>query len=411
MPIGSLSQPHPPAAMPIRLAVMVSSMRGGGAEQQTLLLLRHLDRTRFAPRLWVLQAAGELMAQIPGDVPVDEVAAPPGRIYIPGRQHARNAARVADLARRHRVDLIYDQTFAMTALAAAAVDRQGLPRVSIVMSPPHRAVPLLERRFVWLKRRRLAAAYRRSRHVFAVSADAAGSAEAYYRLPPGHVQPLPSAVDVDRLRSVPQSDQRRGIVVVGRMTVEKGHADLIEALARVPIDYLRRDPVRLIGDGPLRRSLADAVDRAGLRDVVEFTGQLADAAPAIAAAKLLILPSRFEGLPNVVLEAMAVGTPVLATAAGGTPEVSPDWNDPTIALVPPADPAAMADELTRLLDDQPRRDRLVAAATRRIDDHHAVGPVFDRLQEAFGRAVEPSARRCNVGQISRAIRLTRSSAS
>ena len=377
---------------------MVSSMRGGGAEQQTLLLLRHLDRARFTPRLWVLEAAGELLDQVPPDVPIDVMAAPPAKMYFPGRQRARDAARVAHLARRHRTELIYDQTFAMTALAGAAIGRRGPPRVSIVMSPPDQAVPLLERRFVGLKRRRLAAAYRRSRRILAVSADAARSAETYYRLAPGTVEPLPSAVDVDRLRAISglrgvnRSADRRGIVVVGRMTVEKGHADLIDALARVPIDLLRRDPVRLIGDGPLRVSLRQAVQRAGLGSVVRFDGQLPDAAPAIAEAKLLVLPSRFEGLPNVVLEAMAIGTAVLATAAGGTPEVSPDRANPTIALVPPSDPAALAGELIEILADAPRRSRLIAAATQRIDRHHAVGPVLDRLQNVFDSAVKPASR-------------------
>lgn len=367
-------------------------MDGGGGEQQTLLLLKNIDRSRFEPRLWLARRDGVLLPSVPNDVAIDEFSAPPPRLYWPGRAHARTVAAMTRLAKRQTVDVVYDQTFAMTLLAAAAVDRLAIPRVSTIMSPPEHAVPLLERRFIEIKRRRLAAAYRRSAAIISVSRNAAESAERFYQLPAGRIETILSAVDVDRLRSMPRPQHRRGIVVVGRMTVEKGHADLLAALRLVDPETRKRCPVRLVGDGPLRSDLETMSRESGLADTVTFVGHVPDAAPEIAAADLLVLPSRFEGFPNVVLEAMTLGTPVLATDVGGTAEVSTDPDRPAIALVPANDAATLASEIERLIVDDQRRTRLSQRATEVIDQNHHVRPVTSRIENVIAAAVNQNAR-------------------
>ena len=147
--------------MPRAVLLMSSSMRGGGSERQTLLLLRHLDRARFAPQLYLTERAGDLLEQIPPDVPVHsyDQAAPARGLYYPGRALAQQSRFLGQLLARESIAVIYDRTFHMTLVAAGPAKALAVPRVSTIVSPPDQALPLVEQRFVELKRRRLAQAY------------------------------------------------------------------------------------------------------------------------------------------------------------------------------------------------------------------------------------------------------------
>ena len=138
---------------------------------------------------------------------------------------------------------------------------------------------------------------------------------------PVHV--LPNPVDVIGLRRLvgpgnvstpdPKRPERLQVVVVGRLVEGKGHADLLAAIAALPDGSLE---LIVIGDGPLRAHLEGRTRALGLERSVRYLGRIDDRAVlarAIAASDLLVQPSRREGLPNAVLEALALGTPVLAT--------------------------------------------------------------------------------------------------
>ena len=188
--------------MPDRVLTMISSMRGGGSEQQTLLLLRHLDRSKFTPHLYVLQRSGELMSKVPDDVTVHsfEDAATPTGLYFPGRQLRQQIRHLQDLLKRESIDVIYDRTFHMSMIAGPAGKTLAVPRVSTIVSPPAHALPHVESRFVGLKRRHLAKAYHQSRSVVAVSQQAALSAMEYYGLSRDRVQVILNPVDVDEVQ-------------------------------------------------------------------------------------------------------------------------------------------------------------------------------------------------------------------
>jgi glycosyltransferase involved in cell wall biosynthesis len=149
------------------------------------------------------------------------------------------------------------------------------------------------------------------------------------------------------------------LVTVGHLVGRKRHADVLNALARLPgVDYL------VIGDGPERPALAALADRLGLADRVEFAGQLppADALRRARTASIFVMPSTGEAFGVAYIEAMAAGIP--AVAAAGEP--GPLEIGPGIVLVPPRDPPALAAELDRLLRDQPARAALGIAARRNI---------------------------------------------
>ena len=120
--------------MPHRVLLMISSMRGGGSERQTLLLLRYLDRARFTPHLYVTEKTGGLMPHVPDDVVVHSFsdAEPKGGIYFPGRMMRRQEAYLRNLLRENAIDVIYDRTFHMTMIAGPAAAKVDVPRVSTI---------------------------------------------------------------------------------------------------------------------------------------------------------------------------------------------------------------------------------------------------------------------------------------
>jgi glycosyltransferase involved in cell wall biosynthesis len=136
---------------------------------------------------------------------------------------------------------------------------------------------------------------------------------------------------------------------VGRMVPVKGLDTLLAACER--LKQANGDfQLCLVGDGPLRASLVAEVERRGLTDHVTFVGLVdhAQLGPWFRAADLTVLPSRSEGIPNVLLESLACGTPFVASDVGGIPEIA----SPTAGrLVPPDDPAALAAALKAALAD------------------------------------------------------------
>ena len=119
------------------------------------------------------------------------------------------------------------------------------------------------------------------------------------------------------------------------------------------------------GDGPLRIALEAEARRLGVAVRCVFLGQRSDVPALLAAADLFVLPSLYEGLPVSVLEAMAAGRPVVATAIGGTDEAV--TSEETGLLVAPRDPAALASAIRRLQADPALARRLAAAARGRVE--------------------------------------------
>jgi glycosyltransferase involved in cell wall biosynthesis len=155
----------------------------------------------------------------------------------------------------------------------------------------------------------------------------------------------------------------------GGLEYRKGVDVLLQALAQV---YRHRgignesSAVCLVaGDGPLRPNLQALAHQLGLRDQVRFLGFRPDLPAVMAAADLLVLSSRWEGCPMVVLEAMALGLPIVATSVGGVPELITDGE--TGLLVPPENPLALGQAVLRLLSNRELAVRLGQAARERLN--------------------------------------------
>ena len=153
------------------------------------------------------------------------------------------------------------------------------------------------------------------------------------------------------------------LLAVGRMSAEKAHIDLIHAFHQLK-GKGRAARLILVGDGPERPHLENAAG-----DGVIFTGQVRDTTPYYAAADVLVLPSLTEGSPNVLLEAMAVDVPVVATEVGGTPEIVRDRE--SALLVPPRNPVRLAEAIEEVLSDAELRRSLTTHALAAIAQNHS----------------------------------------
>jgi glycosyltransferase involved in cell wall biosynthesis len=168
---------------------------------------------------------------------------------------------------------------------------------------------------------------------------------------------------------------------VGRLCDVKGQRELIQALAHVPEARAVLVGADLEQGGAYQRQLEQTAEAVGVRDRVVFAGRRNDVGDVLAELDVFALPSWTEGLPLVVLEAMARRTPVVATKVGGTPEVVVDGE--TGLLVPPRDPEALAAALRRLLEDADLRRRLGDAGYARVRDRFSAEAMMRRVLELY----------------------------
>jgi glycosyltransferase involved in cell wall biosynthesis len=169
------------------------------------------------------------------------------------------------------------------------------------------------------------------------------------------------------------------------MSREKGYADLAPAL----LELRRRRPELLfwcvlVGDGAERARVARAAASVGVADRLLLTGHRVDAQAFFALADVFVLPSHSEGAPNVLLESMAAGAPIVAARAGGVPEMVRDQE--TALLVPPKQPPALAAALERVLTTPELAAQLAAQALGEVRERFSPSRRQDRLEAIYSEA-------------------------
>jgi glycosyltransferase involved in cell wall biosynthesis len=174
------------------------------------------------------------------------------------------------------------------------------------------------------------------------------------------------------------------IVVTARLSPEKGHLVLVQSLARLRADGLDVR-ARFIGSGPFEADLRTAATDSGVADLIDFVGVLAPSAvvAALRDADVFCLPSFAEGLPVSIMEAMAVGVPVVTTYISGIPELV--VNDRTGWVVPAGDVDALAEAVRSALES-PERHRIVLAAREAVAGAHDIRRNVIALEAALHRA-------------------------
>ena len=364
----------------------------GGMQNHTGQLTRALDErgvvqavvTAYRPSAPRRERIGERTIVYRVGLPtrhVRQVWAPPAAAL------ALRLARGCDVVHAHLGD-----DYAVVPLGLAAAAAAGRPLVITVHSSVVHTFEVTGLRSFALKRlgsRLERLGERRAAAVIALT-DRTARLLAADGVPRDRVHVIPSGVRPSRF-SGPAPERVRGarrrVLYLGRLHVQKSVETLVCAAAALPPDV----EVVLAGDGPERTRLESLARRMGLQDRVRFLGFVPpDEVPALLpTADVFVLPSRYEELGSVLLEAMACGLPIVATRTGGVPSVITDG----VAglLVPPGQPDPMAAALRQVLDDDRLADRLRAGA-RAASQRYSWDALAARVHDVYLSVVDEARR-------------------
>lgn len=371
----------------LRLLAVISALEGGGAERQMLLLLRHLDRERFDTTLCLFAREGPFLDEVPSGVAVVDL----------GRETRRDTpavvARFARLVRSTRPDAILSKLVFTNEVAAAGnlLSLTGTPFV--VVEEAVQSIELATLSRPALRSAALRWAYRRANTVVAPSPGVADDLRDEVGVRARALEVIPNMIELDSIERAgaerpdhPFSGSDLPLVVtMGRLVPEKGQADLLSAVALLG----QRRPCNLLvlGDGEDRARLEAASAELGIADRVAFAGFLPNPFGVVAQADVFVSPSHSESFGNALIEAMALGVPVVSTRVPHGPE----WiitDGSTGIFAEPRDPADLARKVERVLEDPALRTALATQgreAARAYDAGRVVGRYEDLLERVARR--------------------------
>ncbi|MGI9052501.1 MAG: glycosyltransferase family 4 protein, partial [Ilumatobacteraceae bacterium] len=186
-------------------------------------------------------------------------------------------------------------------------------------------------------------------------------------------------VDAFAFRAPPPPGRRARIVTIARLSPEKGHVVLLDAVHELTEHGVDVE-LHIVGDGPNASTIERAAAGLGLSDRVTLVGELEPlrVRDELRSADVFCLASFAEGIPISIMEAMAIGVPVVTTYVGGIPELAVD--ERTALVVPASNSRALATAIRRAVVDGPLRKRLAHAARRLVEERHDVRPNVDVLR-------------------------------
>jgi glycosyltransferase involved in cell wall biosynthesis len=366
----------------IRIAQMIDRPALGGGQTALLLLAENLDRRLF-----------EIFVCSGGDGPlVDEVRSR-GLTHIPvplsKTFRPSSVKEIARVLERNGIQILHTHGGIAGFYGRWAARRSGTPVIIHTLHGIHYLHyrnPLLRDLYVIQER-----TFSRFTDALILVSRADLSQAKKHRLGPedkmfiipNGTELKPERDDADRQR------KRRGlgweaedpvIGTVARLHRQKGVSYLVQAAERILRDF-PRGKIVLVGEGPLGQKLRKSAVKTGLEGRVLFLGERKDAVELMSLFDIFVLPSLWEGLPFVLVEAATLGIPIVATAVDGVTEIIEDGK--TGLLVPPKDGQALADAIIRLLRDKPSALRLAVRAKALIPARFPLRRMVDQTQNLY----------------------------
>ncbi len=361
--------------------LMLPDLSGGGAERTSLNLQDSLRRQGQFVRLGLLEARGEYLAR----VDANDYVLPQNRLLravadrCPPDSPQRALIQVPllmGMLRREKPDVVMSSMADVTlplAFAFALMPWRRRATRWIAREGNHTRV-VMERAFPDPRLRRIVDklirwSYRSADACLAISEGVARGLVENYDVDRSCLQVIPNPVDLDALREganepPPAGLPGRFIVGVGRLDHQKGFDLLLEAFAKIEDPELG---LVLVGRGPERDALKAKAENLGLGDRVHFPGFVEHPSAIVSRAELFCLSSRWEGFGHVIVEAMAVGCPVVVTDCEFGPAEIVESGESGL-LVPPEDVDALAEALARLLANRGEAQRLAECARKRAEN-------------------------------------------
>jgi glycosyltransferase involved in cell wall biosynthesis len=374
----------------------------GGIESSLIQWLRIFDRARFDVTLSVMHPSPafeeRFRALVPTDVRIEILADRDWLNYFQSRRYAHRLSRlgrigrdvfntlavrpyikrrVAKLARRHTLIVDYDMSLRRLA-GQFNVAWLGVNHFSFDARLANRP----------RKKRRLTAQFARYDGVAALNQHMADEARAMFGATLQQLFVLPNAIDVERIRengaarATPPCDAPYIVSVARLDEIQKDHRTLLRAYAELVRDGGIAEHLVIVGDGAFRGELEGLARELGIAARVHFTGYRNNPHAMVAGARLQVLSSRYEGMPMVLLEALALGTPVIASdCPTGPREILGDGRFGV--LFPIGGIEELADAMRRILTDDALLDSMQARALVRAEEYG-----IDASNARFARCVE-----------------------
>lgn len=365
-----------------RVLFVIPSLEGAGAQRVVAMLLEHLDRERFQPLLTLFEDRCDY--PVPEDVPVTCLNKK-SRYSLP-----RLIWRLARTYKKERPDVVLSFMNYTNLISILARKFSGNKPKLFLSERIHASIGLksdpdpLSRIKVlatpWL--------YPHCDGIICVSRGVGDDLVTSFGVPREKIEVIHNPVDIDRILTLAQENidhpwfarkDRPIIIAMGRLTGQKGYPYLLRAFTKVRLNFPCR--VVILGEGEQRGALKALAKELGIVEEVAFLGFQKNPYRYLAQADLFVLSSLFEGFPNTVTEAMACGTPVVATRCPSGPEeiITDGVNG---LLVPVADEEALAEAMLRLLHDSEFSTKLAKEGRRRVDDF-AVKKIVQAYEAAF----------------------------
>lgn len=342
---------------PIPLLMFSNLPTRGGAEEHMFMLLRYLSRQQF--KLHVALAP-EVAASAKNDIPSDVellVVKFTNFTDIAGAFHFRR------ILRQRNIKILHSHMFWTSMFASPVARMCGVP---VIIETPH----VREQwRKGWKASYRIDRAVGRcvNRYIAVSHANARYLAEEK-KIPQQKITVIQNGTDLSRFNRAHRPPQGMKadlgfaavdpvLLLIGRLEPQKGHSVMLQAMPAVLREFPKARLV-CIGDGGLLPKLNEQIATLGIQNSARMLGYQSNVPDWLALADVLVLPSFYEGLPLVAIEALAAGKAVVATSVDGTPEVVIDGR--TGLLVPAGDSAALAEATCRMLRDTNLRQTLAS---------------------------------------------------
>lgn len=396
---------------PARIVFLLQDLAVGGTQRQAVALASRLDRERFAPELWTCMAGDGMLKRAVGPDRPDRAEGPeraegPDRadgVDLPMRQLSPlpfvgpdAIVRLGFELARQDIDILLlftavpniwgrllGQGMGTARQQAGRLCKRSWQKPVILATCRGGGAPARQHeKWLW----RLADMHLSNTHAMAsvLSKD--------YGVPAARIRVIHNGVDVESFHPVPRSATQSGpagpvFLHLARLVEDKDHATSLRAFASV-LDAYPGAVLRIVGDGPkmgeLKR-LAGELFSGNRSQQVRFEGERLDVEAVLAGADVLVLSSIREAMPNVILEAMAMGLPVISTQVGGVGEMVISWE--TGLLTPVGDARAMAEAMKGLASSPSRRVAMGQAGRARAEAHFSFDAMTRSHEAVFAQCL------------------------
>jgi glycosyltransferase involved in cell wall biosynthesis len=372
----------------IKVLKFLTNFNIGGTERQFVQLVQQMDLDRFDLHVSCFARSGSFLPLVEArGIPLSTFSI--RRLYSPATW--MRMLQFAHYLRWNRFQVVHAYGFYPNSFAVPAARLAGVP-VVIASIRDTGEVLAAEKRHVQKAVCKLATCV-------LANADAVKSQLIRDGYDARRLTVIRNGVDLPRLDRQEQAGPIRQefgitgdspiVAVLARLNEMKGIQYFLDAVPAV-LRLFPKTRFLIVGDGPARAELQSYSEKSGFGNAVVFTGFRMDVPEILKATSISVLPSLSEGLSNVLIESMAAGVAVVATAVGGNPEIVDDGT--TGILIPPRDAGAIAHAITQILSNPENAARMGSAGRERIERRFSMGRAVHETQRLYTSLLESSGR-------------------